>query len=60
MDLGRAPNGFHRPDGIFAALGEGIATRVLPRSSIVQIAPTVLDRLGLPAPPGWKAEAIAL
>jgi predicted AlkP superfamily phosphohydrolase/phosphomutase len=60
MDLGRAPNGFHRPDGIFAAIGEGIAARELPRSSIVQIAPTVLDRLALPAPPGWKAEAIGL
>jgi len=60
MDLGQAPNGFHRPDGIFAAIGEGIAARELPRSSIVQIAPTVLDRMGLPAPPGWKAEAIGL
>jgi predicted AlkP superfamily phosphohydrolase/phosphomutase len=60
MDLGAAPNGFHRPDGIFAAAGEGIAARELPRSSIEQIAPTVLDRMGLPRPPGWKAEAIAL
>jgi predicted AlkP superfamily phosphohydrolase/phosphomutase len=60
MDLGRAPNGFHRPDGIFAAVGEGIAARELPRSSIVQIAPTVLERMGLPRPPGWQAEAIGL
>jgi predicted AlkP superfamily phosphohydrolase/phosphomutase len=60
MDLGRAPNGFHRPDGIFAAVGEGIAARKLPRSSIEQIAPTALARMGLPKPPGWKAEAIGL
>jgi predicted AlkP superfamily phosphohydrolase/phosphomutase len=58
MPLGAAPNGFHRPDGIFAAVGEGIPARELPRSSILQIAPTALERLGLPKPPGWKADAI--
>lgn len=60
MDLGAAPNGFHRPDGIFAAVGEGIEPRTLDRSSIVQIAPTVLARMGLPRPPGWQAAPIPL
>jgi predicted AlkP superfamily phosphohydrolase/phosphomutase len=60
MDVGAAPNGFHRPDGIFAAVGEGIAAGPLPRASIVQIAPTVVDRLGLPRPPGWTAGPIPL
>lgn len=46
-----APNGFHRPNGIFLALGEGIrAGERIEGAAIIDIAPTVLHAMGLPVP----------
>ncbi len=58
MDVSDSPNGFHRPDGVIAAVGEGIRPGPIGRASIAQIAPTVLERMGLPGPPAWTAPAI--
>ena len=45
------PNGFHRPNGIFIAMGEGIrAGEKIDGASIIDIAPTALHAMGLPVP----------
>ena len=45
------PNGFHRPQGIFIACGNGIKTNVrLERFHLQDIAPTILYSLGNPIP----------
>jgi predicted AlkP superfamily phosphohydrolase/phosphomutase len=47
----KVPNGFHRPDGIFLALGPHVAPgRELTGPHIADIAPTVLYSLSLPVP----------
>ncbi len=44
-------NGFHRPNGILVAWGQGFQRGLqLPGASILDIAPTVLYRMGLPVP----------
>ena len=53
------PNGFHRTDGIFAAVGEGIAAGSrIEGASIVDVAPTVIERFGLPVPPAMEGRAL--
>ncbi|MBU0496076.1 MAG: alkaline phosphatase family protein [Chloroflexi bacterium] len=44
-------NGFHRPDGIFAALGPSFqAGQYIDNAAIVDITPTILYDMGLPVP----------
>lgn len=48
-DPERPTSGWHRPQGIFAACGPGLAAGVLlPEGSVIDVAPTVLYALGLP------------
>lgn len=44
------PSGTHRPDGIFIAAGPGIRQGALTQLSILDVAPVVLNSLGLPIP----------
>jgi len=49
---GRGMNGTHRPDGVLLAVGEGAAAlHAHPRPRLEDIAPTMLDALGVAPDP---------
>lgn len=53
------PNGFHRPNGIFAAMGKNIQQgKLLSGAEMVDIAPTLLHGCGLPVPPSMDGETL--
>lgn len=54
----RSPYGTHHPHGIFIAGGPGIRAGVeIPPLSIINVSPTLLYSLGLPAPADMEGEA---
>ena len=54
-----APYGTHHPDGIFLLAGPGVRpTRTLPGLSVTDVAPTVLDALGLPVPQDMDGDPV--
>jgi predicted AlkP superfamily phosphohydrolase/phosphomutase len=52
------PNGFHRKDGIVMLWGEGIPARKLASAFMVDITPTIIDRMGLPMPPVVEGKSL--
>lgn len=54
----RKIEGTHRPDGIIAACGPGIARRSDFRAHIVDCAPTILAMLGLPVPDDMEGRVV--
>jgi predicted AlkP superfamily phosphohydrolase/phosphomutase len=53
------PAGTHRPEGIFAARGPGIARgALLAQANIVDVAPAILHSLGLPVPTDLEGRAV--
>lgn len=59
MRLLKGNSGNHRPDGIFIAWGERIRRGQAVRADIVDVAPTVLHLLGVPAPADTDGRALA-
>jgi predicted AlkP superfamily phosphohydrolase/phosphomutase len=62
----RTPHGTHHPNGIFVAAGPGMPPEAPrgtdtdgPAMSLLDVAPTVLDLLGLPVPAGMPGTAPA-
>lgn len=54
------PNGFHRPDGIFAAVGTHIRPGVeISGADMIDIAPTLLHGAGLPVPPTMDGKVLS-
>lgn len=45
------PNGFHRLDGVFMLWGEHVEALKIEGAKMVDIAPTIIDRMNLPMPP---------
>ncbi len=53
------PNGFHRPNGVFAAYGKNFrAGHIVKDAEIVDIAPTLLHGCGLPVPPSMDGKVL--
>jgi predicted AlkP superfamily phosphohydrolase/phosphomutase len=53
-------SGVHRMDGILIAWGEGVPTgRIREPLSLLDVAPTVLDTMGYPAPPEMQGHSFA-
>ncbi len=45
------PNGFHRPNGIFIAVGKGVRSNgVIDGAAMIDFTPTILYSMGLPVP----------
>jgi predicted AlkP superfamily phosphohydrolase/phosphomutase len=60
-DCRQQPNGFHRMDGVFMALGDGVAPGPLsgPAARIADIAPTLLHALGEALPDDLDGRVLA-
>jgi len=51
--------GTHRPEGVFAAVGPAIRKgEVIPPTSIINVAPTLLHTLGIPIPSDMEGQVI--
>ncbi|MBN2498871.1 MAG: alkaline phosphatase family protein [Deltaproteobacteria bacterium] len=56
----RSPVGFHRPDGVLVASGDGVEPgRELERASLLDVAPTVCAALGVPADGAFEGRDLA-
>jgi len=58
-DMRGWPNGFHRMEGVVVLWGDGIAPRRIEEARMVDIAPTVVARMGLPLPPAMEGRPLA-
>lgn len=52
-------SGVHRMDGILLATGDGSRARQIPARSLLDVAPTVLEAMGLPVPPALAGRSFA-
>ena len=52
------PNGFHRMDGIVVLWGDGVAAGAIEGAKMIDIAPTIIERMGLPRPPMVEGKSL--
>jgi predicted AlkP superfamily phosphohydrolase/phosphomutase len=52
------PNGFHRMDGIVLLWGEGISSAMIENAKMIDIAPTIIDKMNLPMPPVVEGKSL--
>ncbi|MFH1434268.1 MAG: alkaline phosphatase family protein [Pseudomonadota bacterium] len=57
---GAQPNGFHRMDGLVVLWGDGVAAGAIEGARMIDIAPTIIDRMGMPRPPMVEGKSLLM